>query len=270
MICYSIYLSLLFVTFDIILKLYLWYEKMLNNDNYDSENLLENIENETIPNAPELPQVLSAGITNTDEFYKMAFQFQKIMMIYESAIKQIETKLDILNKESKVNRKRNPIETVKTRIKTPDSIATKLEKKHLPVTFDSMMNNLNDIAGVRVICPYISDIYTVRDMLLKQPDISLVKENDYISEPKESGYRSLHIVIEIPVYLSKTSHNARVEIQLRTIAMDFWASLEHELHYKTSAKVPDSVRRELYRVAETIAMTDKEMEEIALELQALD
>jgi putative GTP pyrophosphokinase len=133
-----------------------------------------------------------------------------------------------------------------------------------------MMTNLSDIAGVRVICPYISDIYTVRDMLIKQPDITLLAENDYIANPKESGYRSLHIVVEIPVYLSKTAHNVRVEIQLRTIAMDFWASLEHELRYKTTTNVPDSVRRELFRAAETIAMTDRQMEEIAIELQRLD
>lgn len=219
---------------------------------------------------PNLPAVNVDELTTTNDFYKLAFQYQRLMMVYESAVKQIETKLDILNKESKVNRKRNPIETVKSRIKSPDSIAAKLEKKNLPVTFDSMIKNLNDIAGVRVICPYISDIYAVRDMLLKQPDITLIAQNDYIEQPKESGYRSLHLVIEIPVYLSKTEHNVRVEIQLRTIAMDFWASLEHELHYKNTATVPDSVRRELFRVAETIAMTDREMEEIALELQALD
>lgn len=218
----------------------------------------------------KLPVVTGNELSNPSDFYKMAFEFQKIMMIYESAIKQIETKLDILNKENKVNRKRNPIETVKSRIKSPDSIASKLEKKKLPVTFEAMMENLNDIAGVRVICPYISDIYAVREMLLKQPDLKLIVEHDYIQCPKESGYRSLHLVVETPVYLSKTVHNVKVEIQLRTIAMDFWASLEHELHYKNSAKIPDSVRRELFRVAETIAMTDREMEEIALELQALD
>ena len=230
----------------------------------DEEILSDKLTMTTLPMDPK------KGLKVSNDFYKMAFEFQQIMMVYESAIKQIETKLDILNKESKVNRKRNPIETVKSRIKTPDSIATKLEKKGFPVTFDSMMHNLNDIAGVRVICPYISDIYAVRDILLKQPDIKLIIENDYIDHPKESGYRSLHLVIEVPVYLSKSAHNVRVEIQLRTIAMDFWASLEHELHYKNNATVPDSVRRELYRVAETIAMTDREMEEIALELQALD
>ncbi len=219
---------------------------------------------------PELPVPAASNPANQNDFYKVAFQYQKIMMLYESAIKQIETKLDILNKEKTVNRSRNPIETIKSRIKSPDSIAKKLEKRKEPITFESMINNLNDIAGVRVICPYISDIYNVRDMLLKQPDITLIKETDYIQNPKKSGYRSLHLVIEIPVYLSKTEHNVRVEIQLRTIAMDFWASLEHQLHYKNEADVPDSIRRELFRVAETIAMTDREMEEIALELQTLD
>lgn len=219
---------------------------------------------------PVMPPSLINNAAVSGDFYKMAFQFQQIMMIYESAIKQIETKLDILNKESSVNRTRNPINTVKSRLKSPESIAKKLEKKGLEVSFNSMMKNLNDIAGVRVICPYISDIYSVRDMLLKQPDLKLIKENDYIQNPKESGYRSLHLVMEIPVYLSKTEHNVRVEIQLRTIAMDFWASLEHPLHYKNDAEVPDSIRRELFRVAETIAMTDREMEEIAIELQTLN
>ena len=230
----------------------------------------EILEETILDEASALPPSLINNLAVSGDFYKMAFQFQQIMMIYESAIKQIETKLDILNKESSVNRTRNPINTVKSRLKSPESIAKKLEKKSLEVSFNSMMKNLNDIAGVRVICPYISDIYSVRDMLLKQPDLKLIKENDYIQNPKESGYRSLHLVMEIPVYLSKTEHNVRVEIQLRTIAMDFWASLEHPLHYKNDAEVPDSIRRELFRVAETIAMTDRGMEEIAIELQALD
>ncbi len=134
-----------------------------------------------------MPPSIINNLAASGDFYKMAFQFQQIMMIYESAIKQIETKLDILNKESSVNRTRNPISTVKSRIKSPESIAKKLEKKGVPITFDSMMKNLNDIAGVRVICPYISDIYAVRDMLLKQPDLTLLQQNDYIENPKESG-----------------------------------------------------------------------------------
>ncbi len=225
---------------------------------------------EAVPDR-ELPIAVTKDLMNNpDNFYKMAFEFQQIMMVYESAIKQIETKLDILNKENKVSGRRNPIETVKSRVKTPQSIAGKLEKRNLPVTFESMVENLHDIAGVRVICPYISDIYSVRDMLLKQPDITLLEEKDYIKNPKESGYRSLHLVIQVPVYLSTTTHHVKVEIQLRTIAMDFWACLEHELHYKTTTNVPESIRRELFRVAETIAMTDREMEEIAIELQNMD
>lgn len=215
-------------------------------------------------------EIANELVSKPEDFYKMAFEFQQIMMVYESAIKQIETKLDILNKENKVTGRRSTIETVKSRIKSPQSIAGKLVKKNLPMTFEAMVSNLHDIAGVRVVCPYISDIYTVRDLLLKQPDITLVEEKDYIKDPKPSGYRSLHLVIEIPVYLSTSTHNVHVEIQIRTIAMDFWASLEHELRYKTTSKVPESVRRELYRVAETIAMTDREMEEIAIEMQNMD
>ena len=219
---------------------------------------------------PQFPEIIQQSISNPDNFYKIAFQFQQIMMIYESGIKQIETKLDILNKENKISGRRNPIETVKSRIKSPQSIAGKLEKKHLPISFEAMTENLNDIAGIRVICPYISDIYSVKETLLKQPDIVLLEEKDYIKEPKESGYRSLHLVVETPVYLSDSTHQVKIEIQLRTIAMDFWATLEHELHYKTTTKVPESVRRELKRVAENIAMTDQEMEEIAIELQHLE
>ena len=137
----------------------------------------------------------------------MAFEFQKLMMIYESAIKQVVTKLEILNKEYKVTGRRNQIETIKSRIKSPESIAEKLEKRKLPFTFESMTENLTDVAGVRVICPYISDIYTIRDILLKQPDIKLLKEKDYIKEPKESGYRSLHIVVETIVYLLDCVNN---------------------------------------------------------------
>lgn len=230
-----------------------------------TDEITEAMEKET-----DLPSVVNRGLQSSEDFYKMAFQFQEIMMIYESAIKQLETKLEILNKEYKVTGRRNPIETIKSRIKSPDSIAKKLEKKGLSVNFKTMTENLQDIAGVRVICPYISDIYSVKDILLKQPDIKLVEQKDYIENPKQSGYRSLHLVVEIPVYLSQTEHRVKVEVQLRTIAMDFWASLEHELKYKNEQRIPDSVRRELFRVAETIAMTDREMEEIAIELQALD
>lgn len=236
---------------------------MKNNKNQENNELEEEILN-------NLPEISKNQLEINSNFYKIAFQFQQIMMIYESAIKQVETKLEILNKEYKVTGRRNPIDSVKSRIKSPESIANKLSKKNLDVNFETMTKNLNDIAGVRVICPYISDIYTVRDILLKQPDIKQINEKDYIQNPKESGYRSLHLVVEIPVYLSNTEHKVNVEIQLRTIAMDFWASLEHELRYKTQTKIPEGIRRELKHAADTIAMTDQEMQEIAIELQALD
>jgi len=218
----------------------------------------------------QIPAIVSNTLSNPDEFYKMALEAQSMQMLFDSAIKQIETKLDIWNKENKITGRRNYIESTKSRIKSPQSIIAKLEKKNLPFTFESLRKNLDDIAGIRVICPYIADIYTVRDILLNQPDIKLLKEDDYIKNPKESGYRSYHMVIETPVYLSQSTQNVKVEIQIRTIAMDFWASLEHELRYKTETAIPPSIRRELHRVAETIAMTDQEMQEIALELQHLD
>ena len=228
----------------------------------------QNIINYKNPTTKSFPQTIASE--NNEDFYEMTFKFQKIMMIYESAIKMIETKLEVLSKEYKITGQRNPTDSVRSRIKTPVSIANKLEKRNLPISFSSMTENLCDIAGIRVICPYISDIYLAKDILLKQPDIKLISEKDYIQNPKESGYRSLHIVVEVPVYLSNTEHNVKVEIQLRTIAMDFWASLEHELRYKTSCVVPESIKKELFRCAETIAITDRQMEQIAMELQTIN
>jgi putative GTP pyrophosphokinase len=238
----------------------------LNKKSFKPNN--KNIINYKNPATKSFPQTIASE--SNEDFYEMTFKFQKIMMIYESAIKMIETKLEVLSKEYKITGQRNPIDSVRSRIKTPVSIANKLEKRNLPISFSSMTENLCDIAGIRVICPYISDIYLAKDILLKQPDIKLISEKDYIKNPKESGYRSLHIVVEVPVYLSNTEHNVKVEIQLRTIAMDFWASLEHELRYKTSCVVPESIKKELLRCAETIAITDRQMEQIAMELQTIN
>lgn len=197
------------------------------------------------------------------EIISFAKQYQNMMMLYESGIKQITTKLDILNNEYKVKGERNPIETVKSRVKSPESIAGKLERKDLDLSIRTIMDNLNDVAGVRVICPYISDIYLVRDMLLAQADVTLIKEKDYIKNPKANGYRSLHIVVEIPVYLSSYVYPVKVEIQIRTIAMDFWASLEHQIRYKSEDRIPKGVEAELLECAKTIAETDRKMEELA-------
>ncbi len=190
-------------------------------------------------------------------------QFQQIMMLYESAVKQVGTKLEVLQREHEVCGKRSPIENIKTRIKSPQSIADKLQRRGLDLNYSTMVNCLDDIAGVRVICPYISDIYTVRDTLVSQGDIRLLKEKDYIQNPKPNGYRSLHLILEVPVYLSHHVQAVRVELQIRTIAMDFWASLEHELRYKSQSPVSASIQQELQECAETIAQTDRKMEEIA-------
>ena len=197
-------------------------------------------------------------------------QFQQIMMLYESAVKQVETKLEILRREYEVCDRRGPIENIKTRVKSPQSIAEKLQRRGLELNYVSMVNELDDIAGVRVICPYISDIYTVRDTLVSQGDIRLLKEKDYIREPKENGYRSLHLILELPVYLSRHVQPVRVEVQIRTIAMDFWASLEHELRYKAEGPVSDEILQSLQDCAEVIAQTDCRMEAIARQVRRAD
>lgn len=196
-------------------------------------------------------------------------EYQQLMFLYESAIKQITTKFEILNEEYKMRGDRNPIETVKSRVKTPQSIAGKLKRQGFELSIKSIAQNLNDVAGVRVICSYISDIYLVRDMLISQSDVRLISEKDYIKSPKANGYRSLHLVIEIPVYLTQNVHRVKAEIQIRTIAMDFWASLEHNIRYKAEDDIPEGVIKELYECAELIAGTDRRMEEIASKLQQL-
>ena len=205
-----------------------------------------------------------------EELLNFATQYQQLMLLYEGGIKQISTKLDILNREHRVRGMRTPIESVKTRLKTPASIAGKLRRQGKPLSIDSIMGNLNDVAGVRVICPYISDIYAVRNMLVAQSDVTLLREKDYIRNPKPNGYRSLHLVVQVPVYLSESRQAVRVEIQIRTIAMDFWASLEHELHYKSSEQIPQGIEEELRQCAEVIASTDRQMEAIAIRLNQID
>ncbi len=204
---------------------------------------------------------------SAEKIYDTALKFQQLMMIYDGAAKQVTTKLEILNKEFGVRGKRSPIETIKSRIKSPESIALKLDMRGLPMTLENMTLNLNDIAGVRVICPYVADIYDVRDMFLAQADIRLIEEKDYIANPKSSGYRSLHLVVETDVYLSECVCPVRVEVQLRTIAMDFWSSLEHKMRYKTEKDVPQSVRDELRQCADRIAENDMEMQRIAQSLE---
>lgn len=196
-------------------------------------------------------------------FAEYAHQFEELMMIYQCAIQEVTTKLEVLSQEMSVRYKRNPIENIKYRIKKPQSIYEKLKRNNLPVTLESVSENLNDVAGVRVICSFIDDIYTVSNMLTRQDDINLIAVKDYIKKPKKNGYRSYHMIIEIPVFFSDKKQPVRVEVQIRTIAMDFWASLEHHVKYKKDVPNPEEIAARLKKCADVISATDEEMQDIA-------
>ena len=193
-------------------------------------------------------------------FIDQETEFRQMMMMYSCAIKEIKTKLQVLNDELSIKRQRNPIEFIKTRVKQPDSIASKLRRKGYPVTVQSVFENLSDVAGV--ICAFIDDIYKVADMLTAQDDIELIKRKDYIKNPKMNGYRSLHLIIEVPVFFSDHKEQIRVEVQIRTIAMDFWASLEHQVKYKKDIDDAESIMYELRACADVINRTDYHMQSL--------
>ena len=204
-----------------------------------------------------------------EHLIESAMQLQQVMMLYEAGMREIKTKLDILSDESRISGKPSPIDSIKSRMKTPRSIIGKLKRRGFPISLQSMMENLNDIGGIRVICPFIEDIYTVADMLMRQDDLTLIEKKDYIQNPKPNGYRSLHLILEVPIFLSERTQPVRIELQLRTIAMDFWASLEHQLRYKSDVEVPPQISDDLKACADVIAATDEEMQRIAKELHVL-
>lgn len=189
-------------------------------------------------------------------------EYREMSQLYDGAIREIKTKLDILDEEFNVRYAHNPIHHMESRQKSIDSILGKLYKKKLPLTLEAARENLYDIAGIRVICYYIDDIYRIAEMITSQGDITPIRVRDYIAQPKENGYRSLHIVAKVPVFLSRNTESVPVEIQIRTIAMDFWASLEHRLKYKSAEAVPDGIHERLTRCAQTSAMLDREMQDI--------
>jgi len=190
---------------------------------------------------------------------EQAAQYQELMVMYNCAIREVKTKLEVLNDELSVRNCRNPIEMVKSRVKKPQSILGKLQKKGLPLTLNSIIENLNDVAGIRVICSFIDDIYDVARMLASQDDIKVIEVKDYIKNPKPNGYRSYHMIVEIPVFFSDRKQPMRVEVQIRTIAMDFWASLEHQVKYKKDVKNADEIAEELTDCANSIAALDRQM-----------
>lgn len=204
-------------------------------------------------NVPNLAQVPEALI-------HQAREFQEAIMMYTCAIREVKTKLEVLNDELSVRNQRNPIEMIKSRVKKPVSIVEKLHRRNLPVSLESMICNLDDVAGIRVICSFVDDIYAVADMLIRQDDVTVIAIKDYIRNPKPNGYRSYHLIIEVPVFFSDAKKNMRVEVQIRTIAMDFWASLDHQLKYKKDiGQASEEISEQLRQCAEVIADTDQRM-----------
>ena len=197
------------------------------------------------------------------DYLDMERQYRQLMYLHEAAIQQITAKLNILKGEFQFSNDRNPISSISSRIKSKESIIYKMQKKGLPMTASALLANVHDIAGVRVVCPFIEDVYYVARMLVKQHDIEVIEVKDYIRQPKENGYRSLHLIVTVQVYFSETTKNIPVEIQIRTIAMDFWASTEHQLRYKKDREFTEEAQRKLKHCADLMALADEEMQEIA-------
>lgn len=216
----------------------------------------------TVQNLPT--QVRGKLVNNALKLMREAsFPYRKLMAYYTCAMMEVETKLNVLNEEFSLQYDRNPISSIKTRLKSFDSIIEKLQRKGLPMDdFDVIEQSLNDIAGVRVICSFPEDVYMLAEALLKQDDIRLLERKDYIASPKANGYRSLHLIVEVPIFLAQEKRLMKVEVQLRTIAMDFWASLEHQLKYKKELENTEELTRELLECAEVSAALDAKMEEI--------
>ena len=200
-----------------------------------------------------------------DDFFAETKQFEELMMMCECAIKEVQTKLEILDREFSVRYRRNPISSIESRIKSPMSIYRKLHRDGLTVSVKNISRNLNDVAGIRIICNFIDDIYDIVRMVAKQDDLRVIETKDYIRTPKDNGYRSYHMIVEVPVFFSRSKQIMKVEIQIRTIAMNFWASLEHQIRYKKNIENMEGIEeisRELYEAAEIIAQTDRKMQNI--------
>ena len=198
---------------------------------------------------------------------KNIVNYREFMMMYTCALKEIQTKFDILNTEFKIRNQRNPISAINTRLKQTSSISKKLEKLNLEFTLKNIEEHIHDVAGVRVICSYIDDVYTIAQALLNQDDITLIAKKDYIENPKPNGYRSLHLIVEVPVFFAQNKKNVRAEVQIRTIAMEYWASLEHQLKYKNKTTSQEKIISDLRECAAVINSIETRMIEIRKEIE---
>ncbi len=213
------------------------------------------------PSEPS-PELQDFFYENKEELLTNIIQFNELMNRYESAIKEVYTKLEILKNDLKIHNRRDCITSIQSRLKSPVSILKKLSRKGLELSLDSIRNNLNDVAGIRVICSYIDDIYMLAGKLGSQDDIEVITIKDYIKNPKPNGYRSYHMIVEVPVFFSDAKEKVRVEIQIRTVAMDFWASLEHDIKYKKDDVSCEELVEQLKHCADTIDETDRRMMEL--------
>ena len=207
----------------------------------------------------EKPFTLSEGVDS----------WNTIIFLYNSALKEVRTKVEILNDEFQQVHQYNPIEYIKSRIKTPESIVKKLKRYGYESSIDNMVNYVNDIAGIRIVCSFTSDIYKLAEMIGKQNDLTVISIKDYIKNPKESGYKSYHMLVTVPIFLSDRVIDTKVEIQIRTVAMDFWASLEHKIHYKFEGDAPESIKNELVECARMVSDLDARMLSLNEEILAI-
>ncbi|MDE6128305.1 MAG: GTP pyrophosphokinase family protein [Lachnospiraceae bacterium] len=195
--------------------------------------------------------------------------WNEVNLIYSAALKQVQTKMEILNDEFQHVHRYNPIEHIKSRIKTPESIVKKLKRGGHESTIENMIKHVNDIAGIRIICSFTSDIYRIAEMIAEQKDIKILCIKDYITYPKASGYKSYHMLVSVPVYLSNKMVATKVEIQIRTVAMDFWASLEHKMHYKFEGDAPEHIKNKLIECAKMVSDLDARMLSLNEEISSL-
>ncbi len=209
-----------------------------------------------------LGQDVPTSSEQIDSLFQNAKKLSDILMMYQCAIREVRTKFEILNDDLALHNNRNPIEMIKSRVKKPQSIIEKLNRRGLELSIPSVLENLNDVAGIRVICSFVDDIYKVAEMFTRQDDVTLLQVKDYIKNPKPNGYRSYHMIVEIPVFFADRKQPVKVEVQLRTIAMDFWASLEHGMKYKKDMPEAEEVIAELKSCADIIAATDLRMQAI--------
>ena len=221
-----------------------------------------------------VPEILreflkSRGVDAQSTMRQLQSDLARFRLEYACGMDEVATKINILRQEFDQTHRYKPIEHVKTRLKSMESLMDKISRTGCPADFDSIRERIRDVAGIRVVCTFVDDTYRVAEILLKQPDITLLARKDYIAEPKPNGYQSLHLIVSVPVFLSDRSVQVPVEVQIRTIAMDFWASIEHQIHYKYDGQVPEDLRSELLSVAQSASLLDEHMGRLRGEVVSL-